>query len=191
MDSDDDDILEQLLDPSGILHRPPESNSDETLTLSEICPPIEPEPVNTSPSSASVLSSHPSTVLSPRFFGLGSFQNSASQSRQSPALSSPMSSEDERDQHKRTFSFRERRLEVEATYLNDRAFRAYFRVTKKVFEKLLEDFGQFFPQGRLLTKYLKSIIKHSCILISSYSRTYIVCSSILSKNSALYKYYGL
>ena len=191
MDSDDDDILEQLLDPSGILHRPPESNSDETLTLSEICPPIEAEPVNTSPSSASVLSSHPSTVLSPRFFGLGSFQNSASQSRQSPALSSTMSSEDERDQHKRTFSFRERRLEVEATYLNDRAFRAYFRVTKKVFEKLLEDFGQFFPQGRLLTNYLKSIIKHSCILISSHSRTYIVCSNILSKNSALYKYYGL
>ena len=50
MDSDDDDILEQLLDPSGILHRPPESNCDETLTLSEICPPIEAEPVNTSPS---------------------------------------------------------------------------------------------------------------------------------------------
>ena len=160
MDSDDDDdILEQLLDPSGILHRPPESNSDETLTLSEICPPIEEEPVNASPSSASVLSSHPSTVLSSRFFNFGSFQRSASQSPKSPALSSPMSSEVE--QPKRTFSFRERRLEVEATYLNDRAFRAYFRVTKKVFEKLLEDFGQYFPQGRLLTRYLKSIKKHS------------------------------
>ena len=150
MDSDDDDILEQLLDPSGILHRPPESNSDETLTLSEICPPIEAKPVNTSPSSASVLSSNPSTALSPRFFSLDSFQNNTLQSPRSPALSSSTPSEDECDRHKRTFSFRERRLEVEPTYLNDRAFRAYFRVTKKVFEKLLEDFSQYFPQGMLL-----------------------------------------
>ena len=135
-------MFELLIDSSSIFQRPSDPYSDETLTLSELCPPLV-EPVIRQRTSSASTSSVASSFLSPGRFGLG-----ASPTPLSPALpSQPPDAERPR----RTFAFRQRRLDVEVYYLRDNAFRAFFRVSKKVFEDLLCEFGQHFPQGRQIT----------------------------------------